>query len=191
MKIHKTGYWEGTDGHGVDPRLANAIASFLLREGCKSCIDLGCGTGYYTNVINICGIPCIGVDGNPLTKLLAGEDFYIADLTEYHYFGNFDWVISLEVGEHIPSEFEDAYLSNIEQSANKGVIISWATPGQGGDGHVNCKTNLEVIQKFKTMGFEYQPFSTSKLRQQTSEYPRVGYWFKQTLMVFKRKESDG
>lgn len=189
MKISPTGFWDGLDGHGEDPLLAKAIADFLVKENCHSCIDLGCGRGYYTNSINNSGIPCIGIDGNPMTKVLAGEDFYIADLTYSHSFGNFDWALSLEVGEHIPKQYEDIYLTNIDQSANKGVIISWAIPNQSGDGHINCKTNDEVISMFDRVGFEIKYTPTISLRLQASEYPRVGWWFRDTLMVFMRKEN--
>ena len=41
----------------------------------------------------------------------------------------YDWVISLEVAEHIPAESEAIYLDNIVRHAREGVVLSWAVPG--------------------------------------------------------------
>ena len=36
-----------------------------------------------------------------------------------------DWVLSLEVGEHVPSRYEDMYLRNLHAHNCKGIILSW------------------------------------------------------------------
>ena len=47
-----------------------------------------------------------------------------------------DWVMSLEVAEHIPPQFTDAFLRNVRCHARVGAVISWALPSQrGGLGH--------------------------------------------------------
>ena len=49
-----------------------------------------------------------------------------------------DWVLSLEVGEHVPSNYEQAMLiRNLHHHNRKGVILSWSVIGQGGHSHVN------------------------------------------------------
>ncbi|KAK7004434.1 hypothetical protein BgiMline_005954, partial [Biomphalaria glabrata] len=40
----------------------------------------------------------------------------------------FDWVLSIEVGEHIPPQYEDTYLDNLARHAREGLILSWASP---------------------------------------------------------------
>ena len=42
-----------------------------------------------------------------------------------------DWVVSLEVGEHIPPSGEAAFLANIRAHARVGAVLSWsASPGK-------------------------------------------------------------
>ena len=55
--------------------------------------------------------------------------------------GLHDAVLSLEVGEHIPEDYEDIYLENLDRHADKIIILSWAVPEQGGFGHVNERDN--------------------------------------------------
>ena len=56
------------------------------------------------------------------------------DLTLPQYWlPRYDWVLSLEVLEHIPSDFETTVLDNIDRAAGHGVVLSWAVPGQGVD----------------------------------------------------------
>ena len=41
-------------------------------------------------------------------------------------------VMSLEVGEHIPADYEAIFLDNLARHAKEGVLLSWARPNQGG-----------------------------------------------------------
>ena len=45
--------------------------------------------------------------------------------------------MSLEVGEHLPKEFEDIFINNLDNNNNYGIVLSWAIKGQGGYGHYN------------------------------------------------------
>ncbi len=64
----------------------------------------------------------------------------------------YDWVISLEVAEHIPAQFEAVYMDNIARHAREGVVLSWARPGQGGYSHVNNRPFEYVVKLFDDMG---------------------------------------
>ena len=92
-----------------------------------------------------------------------------------------DWVVSLEVGEHIKKEFEDTFLSNVALHAERGVILSWAVPGQGGSGHVNEQSNEHIRDKMHSLGFTALEELTADLRA-TAELS----WLKQTLMAFAK-----
>ena len=93
-------------------------------------IDLGCGMGHYVSTFRANGIEAVGVDGNPSTCSLAGEHCTVADLTSTLPVSLLrDWVVSLEVAEHIPVEYEQPYLANLASLSSMGVILSWATPG--------------------------------------------------------------
>lgn len=188
MKINARGYWENstTEGHGHDEGLAKAIVDFLKKQRAESVVDFGCGDGFYTKFLNENKICCLGLDGNPHTPELTDGQGYVLDLTLKHEFGPLDWALSLEVGEHIPSEFEGAFLHNLHHHNRYGIILSWAVRGQGGDGHVNCQDNLEIIDKITKMGYTFDQNSTQILRSKCALYPHTGWWFRNTLMVFRR-----
>ncbi|KAK7004452.1 hypothetical protein BgiMline_005973, partial [Biomphalaria glabrata] len=51
------------------------------------------------------------------------------DLTAPHYgLPIYDWILSIEVAEHIPAKFEEIYLDNLVRHAREGIILSWAVP---------------------------------------------------------------
>ncbi|KAF8070957.1 hypothetical protein HT031_001038 [Scenedesmus sp. PABB004] len=105
-----------------------------------------------------------------------------ADLTVPLFLGRtFDWVMSLEVGEHIPHELESVFLDNIARHASVGVLLTWAVPGQGGHAHVNNHPNEYVVEQMTRRSFELDPAATSRLRGVAT----LG-WFKGSFMVFRR-----
>jgi 2-polyprenyl-3-methyl-5-hydroxy-6-metoxy-1,4-benzoquinol methylase len=59
----------------------------------------------------------------------------------------FDCVISLEVGEHIPQKSESVFINNLISHTKQYLILSWATPGQVGDAHVNEQDADYIISK--------------------------------------------
>jgi tryptophanyl-tRNA synthetase len=94
----------------------------------------------------------------------------------------FDCVLSLEVGEHIPKEYESVFIDNVCSHTNNLLIISWAVVGQGGDGHINCQNNEYVINQIESRGLLYNPLKSKELRESAT----IG-WFKNTIMVFYKK----
>ena len=190
MKINSRGFWENptAEGHGHDEGLAKGIVEFLHSVGAESVVDMGCGDGFYTKYLNANRICCLGFDGNPNTPELTEGQGYVLDLTQKHSFGPLDWVLSLEVGEHIPSQYEEVFLENLDIHNKDGMILSWAVRGQGGDGHVNCKDNEEVIGKVCSRGYTFDESVTNYLRNKAATFPNPCYWFRNTLMVFRRKK---
>jgi hypothetical protein len=72
-----------------------------------------------------------------------------------------DWVMSLECAEHLPPEYEDQYIKNLccfhhhggAREKNGGIVLSWATPGQGGLGHFNERSNDYVEGRMRGFGY--------------------------------------
>ena len=193
MKINdKYGYWENdtTEGHGTDAGLAWGLVKFFDREQVHSIYDFGCGDGYYTRSLYDAGFHILGYDGNPNTPKITNGLCEVANLALPLLLKPRDWVMCLEVAEHIPEEFEKVFISNIDKNCIRGVIISWAIPGQGGDGHVNCKSNLYVDTKFRELGFSLDLDSTEFLRNSCNSYPTPCYWFSETIMIFRRDKKD-
>lgn len=202
MKINEKGIWENetAEGHVHDEGLAKGIVKFLETAErsfiVMDVLDIGCGTGYYVSYINEhLKFPnngyaiCHGIDGNPHTYEISNNNWNLSieDITKpIDRAHRYDWVISLEVGEHIPVEFESEYIRNLDTHNKYGIILSWAVRGQGGDGHVNCLDNGEVIEKIEPLGYVLDAEATMTLRQACAKYPKDGYWFRNTIMVFRR-----
>lgn len=180
-EILSHGQWSGDciSQHAFDGKLAGALLQMYKDVGVKNIIDLGCGPGKYVKFLKEYGLDTIGVDGNPGTKEFNSE-LLVADLAEPQDFGKkWDAVMSLEVGEHIPKEFEKTFLDNIKKHSTKWVVLSWAVPKQNGFGHVNCQPNDYIISEMAASGFVFQPDKTAGLRKDASLF-----WFKNTIMVF-------
>ena len=183
-----TGAWAGTDAfqhHYFDQPLAWAIAGFLRQREARSVIDLGCGMGHYTLTFLNQGLSARGYDGNVSTQLMTGSLCQTANFTQpMTHIEPADWVVCLEVAEHIPEVFEETLLTNIDHLNKRGVVLSWAVPGQGGDGHFNERTNHYVVKRMHDRGYSIDGAATSDLRLRPQ-----GAWFCHTLMVFDRVTS--
>jgi 2-polyprenyl-3-methyl-5-hydroxy-6-metoxy-1,4-benzoquinol methylase len=184
--VHQHGYWiDAKAKHYFDSSLAESILEVFSREGVSSCVDFGCGAqGYYVHFLREHGIACEGYDGNPYSPKLSKGVVQVLDLSQpFHLQKSFDWVISLEVGEHIPSQYETFFIENLQRHSKKGIILSWAVEGQKGRGHVNCRNNAYIEKVLQKYGYEKDPDMQRFLRKRT----HLG-WLKHTLMVFRRKE---
>ena len=181
----KTGIWKSKEmesKHKHDPQLSEAIVKFLKKEKVKNAVDFGCGLGKYVLEINKNNIECDGYDGNPFTPELTNGNCGVIDLSkDFDLNEKFDCVISLEVGEHLPAEFEEIYMRNITKHTKNLLILSWATPHQGGDGHVNEKSNNYIRNKIVNLGFSCDFAEEKKLRESSSLS-----WFKRTIFVFRK-----
>jgi len=183
-QINGRGFYEGIEhNHDYDKPLGKALLEFFKNEGAESVVDFGCGSGEYINLIRQNNIDGIGYDGNPNTKELY-PDGEILDLTQLHDLEDkFTWAMSLEVGEHIPPEYEDTFIQNLHMNNLKGIILSWALIGQCGDGHINEQNNPYIKQKVCGLGYENDVTQETLFRKSATLH-----WFKKTIMVFRRIE---
>ncbi|EKE08644.1 MAG: Methyltransferase type 11 [uncultured bacterium] len=187
----KTGIWEGKFAdwaHFYDGRLSQGLQGFFQNEHAHSIMDLGCGTGAYVNDLRKANLQCDGCDGNPDTPKLGGEHCKVVDLAQRdldlrtNRGEKYDWAFSLEVGEHLPKEHEQAFLDNVVNTATKGIVLSWAKKGQGGLGHVNEQNNDYVEAQMHQRGWVRDKEAEEKLRLQTSPHC---FWFRDTVMVYR------
>ena len=177
------------DCHVFDESLANGLIEFFESENCNTVADFGCGPGWYTHVINKGNkIVCDGFDANPNTITMAKEkkyfgNFYITDLTKNITLDKkYDWILCLEVGEHIPQEFEEILINNLLNNNTKGIVLSWAIEGQDGPGHVNCRNNDYIKSIFKKYDYINDIENELKIRNTVTN----AGWFKNTIMVFRK-----
>ena len=185
MKINDLGFWENTDatGHIHDLSIAAALSNYLADKQAKTVVDFGCGMGDYAKAFKADGYNVEAYDGNPNTETLSGGIGKVLDLSKPFYLRKmFDVVLSLEVGEHIPAEFEQQFIDNICKHAKKHLVISWAIEGQGGNGHVNCKNNNYIIGQIVDRGFKHNSKDSQTIRNAATN----ASWFANTIMVFDR-----
>jgi cyclopropane fatty-acyl-phospholipid synthase-like methyltransferase len=185
MKINEVGFWETTDqtGHVHDISIAAALSQYLADKQAKTVVDFGCGLGDYAKAFKADGYKVEAYDGNPNTETLTNGIGKVLDLSKPFYLGKkFDVVLSLEVGEHIPKEFEEQFIENITKHAKKHLIISWAVVGQGGDGHVNCANNDYIIGQIVDRGFKHNAKDSQTIRNAATN----ASWFSYTIMVFDK-----
>lgn len=193
--ISDTGYWKikNLNEHYFDKGLAYGIYQFFSKinsdNEISEIIDFGCGDGSYLQYLENKipdSILLSGFDGNPYTSEISCGFGETRDLTEEFIIERIPktklFSICLEVGEHIPKDFEKVFLNNLTENSDF-LILSWGIPGQGGFGHVNCKQNSYIINKILDKGFKYLN-KDSKFLRRKAEAP----WFKKTIMIFKKND---
>jgi cyclopropane fatty-acyl-phospholipid synthase-like methyltransferase len=187
MSIHENGYWQGCEAqsqHAHDGNLAKALVKFLKNENVETLCDFGCGMGKYVKYFIDNNINAVGFDGNPNTPELTNNLCKVLDLSEPVKFPIlFDWVLSLEVGEHLPKKFEDIFINNLHTNNKNGIILSWAVKGQGGHGHFNEQNNDYVKKKICSLGYYNDVENENFLRKSSNLW-----WFKNTIMVFRKNK---
>lgn len=182
--IKQSGAWnnKNVNEHLFDSTLAYCILNFLQDNKTQTCVDFGCGDGSYTKYFNENNIITKGYDGNPFTPEITDGLCSIIDLSApFNLKETYDCVMSLEVGEHIPKRYEQIFIQNLIDHSHNLIILSWAIPGQGGHGHVNCADNSYIKDIFKAKHFLNRLHIENILRQSATYN-----WFHNTIMVFQR-----
>ncbi|CAE7421230.1 unnamed protein product [Symbiodinium necroappetens] len=184
----KSGVWGFRSCHRtylLDVGLAHHMGLTFAKS---SVLEFGAGCGCYTSYLrDVAHAESVtAYDGIPnirnLTRGLVSEadlTVNLSSLIRAH-----DWTLCTEVTEHIPGEFEQTALANIVRPARCGVLLSWAVPGQGGQGHVNEQWNEYVVYRMQSFGLYFDLESSLNLRAAADTH-----WFKRTLMLFRRPES--
>ncbi len=153
-------------------------------------LDLGCGQGRYVEYWRDANRKVIGVDSPVVVSAAAVEGIGLMPGDLATPFLEIAWgvihhstVVCLEVGEHIPIEFESVFLDNICRYAST-LFLSWAVPGQGGLRHVNERPNEYIIAQVEKRGLKFCRTDTDWLRERVKNDPC--HWFKNTVMVYRR-----
>jgi hypothetical protein len=170
----------------ASPRIVSELIEFFKSEKASSLSDFGAGVGQYASEI----VQRLAPDFqyNPYDGAGNIEEFtssYVryADLSAPLDVPKTDWVMSLDVGQHIPARFEGMFVRNLHRHNCQGIILNWAVLGQGGFHHVNEHSNDYIVGVFSQLGYEHDEFWEKRLREESDNHP----WFWASSFVFRRK----
>tara|TARA_B100001559_G_C16478754_1_gene612688 strand:+ start:99 stop:761 length:663 start_codon:yes stop_codon:yes gene_type:complete len=167
----------------------------------NSIIDFGCSVGSILEVFleekkvikgyEYCYENCL-----ESIKKIPNLEYYIeyGDVTKYLANKTYDASISIEVAEHIPTEYSEMLVKNLVNSTNNIIIFTAATPDQGGTGHINCQEKEFWIDLFEKNNCYYDKNETTNIKNkciptkkvENEDYPYIWEHVYKNLMVFKK-----
>ncbi|MEM7031828.1 MAG: class I SAM-dependent methyltransferase [Chloroflexota bacterium] len=120
----------------VTPETQRPIRQFYvpLFEGCKTVVDLGCGTGDFIALLRETGIDAIGVDADPLvSEQLKQQSLPIIEQDVLSYLetveaNSLDGIYSAHLVEHLPYEQVLRLIKLSYQALKPGGRLILATP---------------------------------------------------------------
>jgi hypothetical protein len=165
--------------------LTFCCSDLFKKENVKSISDYGAGVGQYGAQFKkaMPELLYYGYDGAGDVEAYTSGFLRWFDLTKPLNNPVTDWVMSLEVGEHIPSKYEGVLVRNLHRHNCKGIILSWSAIGQRGLNHINNHSNGYVSTIFEELGYQRDSDLEALLRREEDNYS----WFTKSVMVFRRK----
>jgi SAM-dependent methyltransferase len=180
----------------VDPGAsasASVIADSILETfNPADIIDVGCGSGAMLAALVARGIRGYGVDYSQAAVDICRSRGLDVDRFDLQKPGNLGktaaLVLSTEVAEHLPPRLADHYVSVLVDAAPR-VIVTAATPGQGGTDHINEQPHEYWIEKFESRGFHLLQNLTHRWRSQWRT-TNVQDWYSKNVLVFSSIPGD-
>ena len=168
--------------------------SIVERFHPTSVVDVGCGSGALLAALAKRGVANgVGFEASPHGVAAARRrnvDVRETDLTQpFTLDDDFDLAICLEVAEHLPASAADRFVDGLASGPDV-VLFSAATPGQGGENHINEQPHEYWIAKFAQRGFAMDEALTSALRSEWSAKD-VATWYCNNAIIFRRTRSRG
>ncbi|KAL3919496.1 MAG: hypothetical protein SGILL_003723, partial [Bacillariaceae sp.] len=151
-----------TFDYGASPqRIVEETASLLIDDNATSVVEFGAGVGQ----LSVAVLPLLAkstffkdyhrFDGAGNVEEISKGFVKYADLTLPLDVPKADWVVSLEVAEHIPAHYEGMVVRNLHRHNCKGILLSWGVLRQAGFNHINNHSNEAVVEIFKNLGYEH------------------------------------
>jgi len=175
--------WEG-----VPPYSATMARSILERYRPRTVIDVGCGAGALLGAFRDLNCAGHGLEYSEAglafcrRRGLSVEKFDIEKDTFDHR--KYDAAISFEVAEHLAPWSAKTFVKLLCDLSPL-VIVSAATPGQGGTAHVNEQQHSYWIKKFLDNGYYFDEAQSLHLRAEWNN-ANVPSFYSNNVMVFHR-----
>lgn len=149
-------------------------------------LDVGCGRGAWLKQWKKQGKIVFGIDGeyvNLNNLMIDPECFSHKDISKSFYLGKkYDLVQCLEVAEHLHEKHADTLIDNLVIHGDY-IFFSAATPGQGGEFHVNEQPLEYWIEKFEKKGYICFDF----IRPQIIDEKKIEPWYRYNSLLFVNK----
>lgn len=171
-------------GYKLDYKLVACLAAFFAGH---TVTELGAGVGLYQQAVLDTGhVPSwTAYDGIPDIETLTEGRVRWADFTvrQEARIVRSDYAMSMEVAEHIPPQYQENFVANLDLANRHGLVISWSRwgPKASGHGHVNPRTPAQVSEIFRVKGYHQDTNASRALRHcATFSYLKMG------ILVFLR-----
>ena len=162
-------------------RIISAVRSILPVQ---SVLDVGCARGTWLRQWQAQGVADLaGVDGDYVDRGKLEIDpryFVVANLALPFNLGRrFDLAECFEVAEHLPPARAASFVADIVAHAPV-VLFSAATPGQGGEHHVNEQPGEYWRQIFRSHDY----VAVDCLRPLLMREPAIPAWYRYNMMMY-------
>lgn len=144
--------------------------------------DWGCNCGVWLDAFRRNGVEILfGYDMLPHNPgwLVKAEEFKQVNFEEGVPVRKCDLAVSLENAEHIDGRWADDLIDALTESAPV-VLFSAATPGQGGDHHVNEQPHSYWHYKFMKRGYGFVDW----IRWAIRDDPKVFKWYRDNIFLY-------
>lgn len=128
-----------------------------------------------------------GVLEIPIAEAVEYDLQLVLDRSTWPDMGKADVCVSLETGEHLPTETSFSFVEFLTSTASV-VVFSAAYPGLGGCEHVNVQDFKFWKDKFEACGFYYDDEATTELLAHMNG--KMFNEFYMHLHVFRKKVSS-
>ena len=177
--------------------LDSGLAKFILETvGDRSLLDVGAGSGQYGAFFEQqrerrIAVPAWrGIDGATNVEEFTRKHGPAGSLTRHANICDetlrpkpAEWVMSLEVGEHLPASCLTSYVQLLSRCARRGIFVSWAPPGQAGHCHVSTRGERWVRETFAQLGWEKDEALTRRAQNAST----LWYLKRNTLVLVRRQ----
>lgn len=169
-------------------RIISAVRAVLP---VRSVLDIGCARGTWLRewlaqeVVDI-----VGVDGPYIDRAdleIDPQCFVVHDLTTRFNIGRrFDLAESLEVAEHLPPARAATFVADIVAHAPV-ILFAAATPGQGGENHLNEQT----AEYWRGIFREHDYVAIDCLRPLLARTGGIPSWYRYNLILYAERGTVG
>ena len=150
----------------------------------SSVLDVGCARGTWLRIWSEAGCEnVVGVDGpyiDAAEREIPPDRFVEHDLNYPFDLGQrFDLVECLEVAEHLPESRANSLVHDLVRHG-RAVLFSAATPGQGGENHIN----EQPCSYWQSLFASHDYVAIDCLRPELSKADDVPSWYKYNLILY-------